>query len=47
MVSNELYVNKGNLQFEDVTQRSNTYGRPRWKTGVTMVDINADGLLEY
>ena len=44
---NRLYLNKGNLKFEDVTQTSGTGGRAGcWKTGVTMADVNADGLLD-
>lgn len=44
---NKLYVNKGNWQFEDVTDRAGAAGRPGpWKTGVTTVDINADGKLD-
>ncbi|MDB5249984.1 MAG: Repeat protein [Segetibacter sp.] len=44
MVDNKLYLNKGKMQFEDVTAGAGVAGRPGpWKTGVTMVDINADG----
>ena len=47
MVDNKLYVNKGNMQFEDVTNRAGVQGRPGpWKTGVTMVDINGDNKLD-
>ena len=45
-VSNQLYLNKGNWKFEDVTESSKTKGRPDWKTGVTMVDVNGDGWLD-
>jgi len=45
--ANRLYLNKGNLKFEDITQTSGTGGRAGcWKTGVTMADVNADGLLD-
>ncbi len=47
MGENKLYLNQGELQFKDITGESGTTGRPGpWKTGVTMVDINADGRLD-
>ncbi|WP_416442379.1 VCBS repeat-containing protein [Leeuwenhoekiella sp. A16] len=45
-VSNKLYINKGNLQFEDVTETAGVEGDERWYTGVTMADVNADGFLD-
>ncbi len=46
-VDNKLYLNKGNLQFEDITDHADVTGRPGpWKTGVTMADVNGDGLLD-
>ena len=43
---NRLYINKGNYKFEDVTARAGVAGPPGWKTGVTMADVNGDGLLD-
>ena len=44
--SNKLFLNKGNIQFEDITDQSGTNGTRAWSTGVTMADVNADGLLD-
>ncbi|MBS1600541.1 MAG: VCBS repeat-containing protein [Bacteroidetes bacterium] len=45
--SNRLYLNEGNFHFKDITESAGVAGRKNgWKTGVTMVDINGDGLLD-
>ena len=43
---NRLYLNKGNYQFEDVTDRAGVRGAGGWTTGVTMADVNGDGRLD-
>jgi len=43
---NKLYLNKGNLQFDDISANAGIEGNSTWDTGVTMTDINGDGWLD-
>ncbi|MCA0930887.1 VCBS repeat-containing protein [Lutimonas saemankumensis] len=42
-ISSALYLNKGSLRFQDITEEANVK-TSSWITGVSVVDINADGL---
>ncbi|MEP6947891.1 MAG: VCBS repeat-containing protein [Ginsengibacter sp.] len=44
--SNKLYLNKGNLAFEDITEKAGVTGEGRWSNAASVVDINNDGLAD-
>ncbi|HUZ59684.1 MAG TPA: VCBS repeat-containing protein [Hanamia sp.] len=43
---NKMYLNEGNLHFKDVTKEAKIPEDGGWSTGVSVVDINNDGLLD-
>ncbi len=46
VVSNALYLNKGNFTFADITKEAKVTGEGRWSNGASVVDINNDGWLD-
>jgi hypothetical protein len=43
---NRIYLNKSGLKFEDITEKANFKGGKGWSNGVSIVDINQDGMLD-
>lgn len=43
---NRMYLNEGNLKFKDVTREAKIPQDKGWSTGVSVIDINNDGLLD-
>ena len=46
MVRDKIYINKGDLQFEDISSTALNFGYDGWHTGVLMADVNNDGWLD-
>jgi len=46
MVPCRLYLNKGNFTFEDITEKAGVAGMGRWARGISVIDINNDGLMD-
>ncbi|MFI5130788.1 MAG: VCBS repeat-containing protein [Chitinophagales bacterium] len=44
MVPSKLYLNKGDFHFKNITSGAGVEGMGRWARGVSIVDINNDGL---
>src|SRR5689334_655642 len=45
-VPNKLYLNLGGMKFQDITESAGVDGGKGWDNGVTMADINNDGLMD-
>ncbi|HUQ96933.1 MAG TPA: VCBS repeat-containing protein, partial [Chitinophagaceae bacterium] len=43
-VANKLFLNNGGFQFKDITQKAGVVGNGTWRTGVSVADVNGDGL---
>jgi enediyne biosynthesis protein E4 len=46
MKPDKIFLNLGNLKFKDISKSSRIGNQSRWKTGVTMADVNGDGWLD-
>lgn len=46
VVENKLYLNKGDFQFDDVTEIAGVKAKNKWCSGVAVIDINNDGWLD-
>ncbi|HEY9488247.1 MAG TPA: VCBS repeat-containing protein, partial [Chryseosolibacter sp.] len=44
MKANALYLNEGDFKFKNITESAGVSCEANWKTGVTMADVNHDGL---
>ncbi|WP_298484672.1 VCBS repeat-containing protein [uncultured Maribacter sp.] len=45
-VNDELYLNKGNFVFENISKKAGLIEDKTWSTGVTFGDVNSDGYLD-
>lgn len=46
MVGSHLYLNQGNLEFDEIAKEAGVFAEGLWNTGTTMADVNADGFLD-
>jgi hypothetical protein len=44
--ANKLFINRGNFKFEDITNTAHVAGNGTWGTGVSVADVNGDGLMD-
>jgi len=45
-VANQLFLNKGDMKFQDITEQAKVLSKKSWSTGLTMADVNGDGWLD-
>ena len=45
-VDNKLYLNKGDFKFDDISKKAKVEAKGKWCSGVALVDINNDKLLD-
>ena len=45
-VADKLYLNKGGMQFEDISKKAGIKDNGGWSSGVIFGDVNGDGLLD-
>ncbi|WP_020569050.1 FG-GAP repeat domain-containing protein [Neolewinella persica] len=43
---NKYYINEGNFKFRDATNEGGVAGAGDWSTGISVVDVNADGRMD-
>ena len=46
MSDDKLFLNQGDFEFKDMTDQAGVAGEGSWSSGVSVVDINNDGLLD-
>ena len=44
--ADQLYLNKGNFKFEDISEQAGISRSATWSSGVTMADLTGDGLVD-
>ena len=46
MGPNKMFLNEGGLKFRDITEQAGVAGMDGWTSGVSVVDLNNDGMLD-